>query len=348
MPRTAVIPPKAEIIREYATLKQYLEAFAAGHINLLGIIGRPGTGKSHLVRTVTQEKAVVLLKGHSKPLKVYMDLYRNRDKLVILDDAEGLYDDRNGKVLAKSLWDTDRVKTIQWNTTTKLLDQAGIPTSFMTTSRFCFLQNKWHGQDEDSAALLDRADLFYFDPTPREVHIEAANWFWDQEIFDFIGKYLHLLAAPSARLYVKAAQRKAAGLDWQKLISNEMQARSRTIVQELEAKALSADERVAEFARLTGLSRSTYFAYKKELTEQEKLQPLTPEVLPPIVLKNTEPPQVQMDEIEEEKPALAKIAEIEEEKSVGREEEPNEAVGPCPAPEDTDTPAIIRFPVARV
>ena len=44
------------------------------------------------------------------------------------------------------------------------------------------------------ASVEDRGHLLSFAPTPPEVHRRTAEWFWDQEVFDFIGAHLHLPA----------------------------------------------------------------------------------------------------------------------------------------------------------
>jgi hypothetical protein len=62
---------------------------------------------------------------------------------------------------------------------------------------------------------LGKGLMIYFDPTPAEVHRNAAVWFWDQEIFDYIRQHLHLVDRDklSARTYVKAYERRQKG-DW--------------------------------------------------------------------------------------------------------------------------------------
>ena len=40
-----------------------------------------------------------------------------------------------------------------------------------------------------------------FEPSAREVHVRTAEWFWDQEIFDFIGERLHLLCGLHAQIH---------------------------------------------------------------------------------------------------------------------------------------------------
>src|SRR5262249_53695297 len=41
--------------------------------------------------------------------------------------------------------------------------------------------------------------LIFFGPRPLEVHRQAASWFWDREIFDFVGARLHWLEEISLR-----------------------------------------------------------------------------------------------------------------------------------------------------
>jgi hypothetical protein len=43
-----------------------------------------------------------------------------------------------------------------------------------------------------------------FEPTALEVHRQAAGWYWDQEIFDFIACRLQLIAQHSLHMYMQA------------------------------------------------------------------------------------------------------------------------------------------------
>ena len=52
---------------------------------------------------------------------------------------------------------------------------------------------------------------------------EVGTWFRDQEIFDYVYERLESLKAPDCRLYVKAYNRKKAGLknlNWRRLIDD--------------------------------------------------------------------------------------------------------------------------------
>ena len=128
-------------------------------------------------------------------------------------------------------------------------------------------------------AIVDRAQFVYFDPTPLEIHKNTALWFWDQEIFDFVGEHLHIIDPDklSSRTYIKAHERKAKG-DWKEFIARRYFTQSgEQWVHALESnpKYTSVDERVDEFIRRTGLGRSTYFNFKKALKSDGQSHRLT-------------------------------------------------------------------------
>src|SRR2546426_576240 len=50
-------PESAHIVRDYATLKNIAQAFAAGQIKLLILLGGPGKGKGQIVKRAMQAQA---------------------------------------------------------------------------------------------------------------------------------------------------------------------------------------------------------------------------------------------------------------------------------------------------
>src|SRR6266699_4208191 len=213
MTKSQSLPTHALRLTTDSALEQYVRAFAAGHLNLLMIFGPPGVGKSRSVRQAIGSR-VCCIGGQATPFGIYLQAYEHRHEPIVLDDVDGLYADRLGVRLLKALGQTERTKTLSWQSAAPTLERQGIPRQFTTTSRVALIGNDWKTLNADVAALEDRGHLLLFEPTPLEVHRQAARWFWDQEIFYFIAGHLHLMAQHSLRTYCHAWELKQAGLDW--------------------------------------------------------------------------------------------------------------------------------------
>ena len=132
---------------------------------------------------------------------------------MVIDDVDSLYADRAAVRLLKALCQTDGRKTLAWESDAPALRREGIPRRFSTSSRVLIIANDWRTLDVNVTALEDRGHLLSFTPTPLEVHRHTAGWFWDQEVFDWIGANLHHIGRPSMRLYHAAWEQKQAGLE---------------------------------------------------------------------------------------------------------------------------------------
>src|SRR5438093_10502952 len=215
MAKPKSLPSHAVCLTTFAELELYVRAFGVGHLNLLMIFGPPGVGKSRLVRQAIGSN-VCWIGGQATPFGIYLQAYEHRHEPIVLDDVDCLYADRLGIRLLKALGQTESTKTVSWQTAAPALKKCGIPRQFTTTSRVALVGNDWRTLNADVAALEDRGHLLLFEPAPVEVHCQAARWFWDQEIFDFVACHLHLMAQHSLRTYCHAWELKQAGLDWRR------------------------------------------------------------------------------------------------------------------------------------
>ncbi len=249
----------------YHELRLYGKAFAEGHLNLLILLGPPGTGKSRTLRDWSGDRSCWIA-GSASPFGIYIECYRHRNRPVILDDVDGLARDRQGVRLLKALCQTDRQKTVCWHTHALALEQQGVPQSFQTTSQVAILANAWFFS-EDVRALEDRGHVVVFDPPALEIHRDAAEWFWDQQIFDFIGENLHLIGQHSLRTYITAFERKQAGLMWQSAIFDRCLTGPAREVAKLRSDPTyaSEEERVRAFVAGGFGCRATYFNHAKKL-----------------------------------------------------------------------------------
>src|ERR1019366_4878824 len=88
------LPARALCIRAYQDLDRYAHAFAAGHLNLLILLGPPGIGKSRRLRQAVGEN-VCWIDGNASAFGIYQEAYRHQNQPLILDDIDGLTRDRN-------------------------------------------------------------------------------------------------------------------------------------------------------------------------------------------------------------------------------------------------------------
>jgi hypothetical protein len=196
-------------IATYDGLDGYVRAFAAGKLNLLVLVGAPGLQKSRVVRDALPDACWI--EGHATPLCIYLRLWERRDEPVVIDDVDSLYADRGAVRLLKGLCQTERRKTVAWESSTQVLDRQNVPRRFATSSQVLIIANAWKTLNVHVAALEDRGHLLHFEPDVLEVRTRSAAWFWDQEIFDWIGAHLHLIGRPSMRVYRAAWELKGGG-----------------------------------------------------------------------------------------------------------------------------------------
>lgn len=286
--RSKDIPSDAEVIRTYDEFREFRDSFFNAEFYSLLVTGRPGLAKSREFEEGCQPRRdrdgmefsiARYIKGNVTPVEAYRLAYRHRNQLLVFDDAERLWAESTGRYLIRDLTECKPRKQVSWQTANKDLERDGIPKSFLTSSRVCLLMNRFaFGVAHEYEAIVDRGQFVFFDPTPLEIHKNCALWFWDKDIFNFIGDHLHVIdpAKLSSRTYIKAYERKSKG-DWQEFLARRYFVQSGEqwlLAVETNPTYKSADERVAAFVKQTGLSRSTYFNLKKSLKANGQLAPL--------------------------------------------------------------------------
>jgi hypothetical protein len=266
MARSKNLPDHALVVTAYEELRRYAGAFGRGHLNLLILCGAPGLGKSQCVRDAVGPRAC-WVDGNATPFGIYLKAFEHRHQPLVLDDVDGLYADRNGTRLLKGICQTAPVKTVSWLTDARTLERRGVPRQFTTTSRVAILANQWDRLNADVAALEDRGHFLHFTPPAVEVHREAARWFWDQQVYDFLAAHLHLVAQPSLRTYVLAWEQKKAGLDWRAFVLSRCLKGPALEVAQLKADpSFGTEEDRAQAFVLAGFGcRATYFNHARRL-----------------------------------------------------------------------------------
>lgn len=273
-------------VRTYAALTPWLDGVRGGKINLLFLVGTPGLGKTRLVHAALAGHEHLLIAGHATPLMMYAELYRHRDRTVVVDDEDSVHADPQKLRLMKCLCDSEPVKRLAWQSTSKLLSDLGVPLSFETTSKVVVVTNHLAAATPHVAALFDRGNVVSFEPSAAEVHSRVAGWLGDAEILDHFARWLRVIPEPSMRQYVKAAERKAAGIDWRATLAAEWKAGKLFLIDELQRDPAfhTEEERAAAFVARRGGSRATYFRHLKRW-RQVVGEPAPPPPLPLTALR---------------------------------------------------------------
>jgi len=258
------------IIREYKELRNYVRAFRKRHIGLLIVVSRAGLGKTTLVEEELEIESPLLLNSHITPLAFYKMLHEKTvedpDALIVIDEAEMMFQNAKLKTMLKLLCDTRKEKVIKYDSTTPLLKS--LPSEIHTRAKVVMLINTLEPKDEHIKAIMSRGHLVSFQPSDNEIfnYLNQSIWADDKEIIKFIKGYSNLSKAMSLRTYVKAVESKKSSLDWRAIVINDMELDQRLLVVQriLENKALNSDvKRINEWNRITGNDRAQYFRYRK-------------------------------------------------------------------------------------
>jgi hypothetical protein len=269
MQRTSDRLPRSVILTTYDDVTRWLAGFVAGTFSLLFLIGRPGLGKSQQARQALADRKHAWIDCHATKLAIYAALYRHRDQPIVIDDENSLMTDPGKLSLMNALCQTDPVKTLRWDSTTRLLDDLGVPPVFTTSSPVLVITNRLRALGPQVRAMIDRGVPLIFQPAATTVHTAVADWFTDREVYDFIGRWLPLIAGLSMRDYVKARAMKAAGLDWPAILHRQWKSGKLARIAALRGDSSFASEadRVRAFVEAGMGSRATYFRCVGRLQE---------------------------------------------------------------------------------
>lgn len=286
MPASKNRPKHAMVVRDFDKLEEYATKFAEGYFNLLIVIGGAGLSKSQTIRKAVGKKSL-WVEATASAFGMYGELYRHRDQTVVIDDVDGLYTDKSAVNLLKCLCQTDPVKSVGWYTAAAGQLNPDVPKSFETRSKVCIIANEWKTLSANVHAVENRGHLLFFEPTPQAVHKKVAEWFWDQEVFDFFHGLVerNMLPGLTMRHYIRAAELKDAGMHWVDVLLSEGFAEKTLLVARLKADSSYETEadRIKAFKELGGGSRSTYFKHAAKLTSKR------PKKMEPIKLRKRKP-----------------------------------------------------------
>ena len=150
-PKMSFMTAKAEIDPAimFANIERLTKMVGKGIQPSLVITGSAGTGKTHLVKStlagmgLRESFEFVHFKGRATAAGLFVTLYENCDKIIILDDCDSVFKDADAVNILKGALDSYDTRNISYITTKPLKDEFGahLPRTFEFTGKIIFISN---------------------------------------------------------------------------------------------------------------------------------------------------------------------------------------------------------------
>jgi hypothetical protein len=121
------------------------------------IYGETSVGKTYQVEKNLKEANIdgVFITTHITPMALYMFLYKNKDRVVVLDDLDHL-NDTTISILKSALWEVNGKREICWLTSSSTLAENEVPMQFEFNGKIIITCNNMqtHGKLEPMLARM--------------------------------------------------------------------------------------------------------------------------------------------------------------------------------------------------
>jgi len=269
-----------DVARYYGVMREYVKATVNGGTDSLILFSPPGYGKSYQVLSVLKEEGLErgvdydLINGYSTPLSLYHDLYENRRKVLVLDDVDGIANDRKALSLLQAVtWSANGPRTVKYRTTSEKLEA---PPEFEFEGSVIICLNRKSALPE-MGALISRSIFHEIELSYQQlvggIFPEIAERKMGEDGFK-VASYIESNSNPACELeirdLIKALElyeyAQNNGANWKELVDGLIEADpDLTLVWELMNNGSTTKANVQQFRKETGKSRKTYFNYKAKL-----------------------------------------------------------------------------------
>jgi len=179
----------------------------------LVITGMAGVGKTHLVKETLTHMGLresydfEHFKGKATPAGLYMTLYANSDKIVVLDDCDSIFKDDDAVNILKAALDSYDTRQISYISTKPLKDEFGepIPSRFEFTGKIIFISNI--NQSKLDAAIRSRSFVSDISMNTEQMFIRM------EQLMESMERSIPLAAKRQALDIMKELNAKFGGVD---------------------------------------------------------------------------------------------------------------------------------------
>jgi hypothetical protein len=197
----------------FGNLERLTKMVGRGIQPSLVITGMAGVGKTHLVKTTLADMGLresnefVHFKGRATAAGLFITLYQNSDKVVILDDCDSVFKDDDAVNILKAALDSYDTRKISYISSKQLKDEFGepIPAHFEFTGRIIFISNI--NQSKLDEAIRSRSFV-------SDISMNTTQMFQRMEqLMPTMETKIPLAAKQQALEIMKALDKKYAGID---------------------------------------------------------------------------------------------------------------------------------------
>ena len=131
--------------QKYELLNESLKAIVEDKINILILVGEAGMSKTYNTISYLKENNInyEYINSYSTPLSFYEILYKNAEKeVVVFDDISSIGNSLIISLLKSACWTFDPRKIISYYSTSKVLEERGLPESFEFKGRVILIFNQ--------------------------------------------------------------------------------------------------------------------------------------------------------------------------------------------------------------
>lgn len=200
-------------VEMFGNLERLTKMVGRGVQPSLVITGMAGVGKTHLVKEtlkgmgLRESHEFVHFKGRATAAGLFITLYQNSDKVVILDDCDSVFKDDDAVNILKAALDSYDTRKISYISSKQLKDEFGdpIPAHFEFTGRIIFISNI--NQSRLDEAIRSRSFV-------ADISMNTAQMFQRMEqLLPTMEKSIPLAAKEQALSIMKDLDKQYLGID---------------------------------------------------------------------------------------------------------------------------------------
>lgn len=135
----------SDLTERFKILSLLTEGTIQKNVRAMVVTGAPGVGKTYTVENILENSGTKheIVRGALSAINLYKLAYRNRKagNVVVLDDADSIFNDEDALNLLKALCDTSSVRRVSWMKESHALSDDDVPQTFEFDGALIFISN---------------------------------------------------------------------------------------------------------------------------------------------------------------------------------------------------------------